>query len=265
MKRSYLTVLLLYMCLSFIWPVASMGEDISQIHGYEKQVGYVYIQMGTYPMERNGKRGPVIWRVLSAENNEMFAISEYILDIHQIIECDNKNDAEKTRKFRRIADYGESDLNIWMNSDMLSDLCSEQDFSNALIETRYGKLAILDYEQATNTAYGFTNSPTGKQMSRASKGTEYARTKRIYPDWGSCLSGEENHHAYWIASLRSPDDPENCIKMHIVGGNGHISAGVYTRVNIGVRPVITVDMTKLQIVSGTGTVKDPYIISILAE
>ena len=235
------------------------------LRGYIKGSGYVYVTLGTYPTERSGARKPVVWRVLSADNGEILLLSEYILDVHQVIECDNKNDSEVTRNFRRISDYGESDLHIWMNGEMLDDLCSEQDFKPLIIDKQYGKLYCLTADQILNPAYGFSATRWSSQPSHTTKGTAYAKSHRLYKDWGSTLCGEDGNDAYWIAELRDPEHPDENIKMSIVGGNGHLSHGVYTRVNIGVRPATVINAERVKVISGSGTKKAPYVLDIIPE
>lgn len=49
--------------------------------------------------------------------------------------------------------------------------------------------------------------------------------------------------------------------MQLIGYNGHLNWGAYTRVNVGLRPSVRLDMTQMEITGGTGTKKDPFILT----
>ena len=81
-------------------------------------------------------------------------------------------------------------------------------------------------------------------------GTEYAKANGLYvfqQKYG-------RHSPYWTRNQSTPDKRHaRCTKD---GGQlGHI---VSNRDNEGVRPAIYLDMTKAQILSGAGTMDDPF-------
>lgn len=45
----------------------------------------------------------------------------------------------------------------------------------------------------------------------------------------------------------------------IIGGNGHISWGGQGDVQKGIRPGVQLDLTKITITGGSGTLEDPWI------
>lgn len=257
MKRLF-GILAVCLLICAMIPV-SFAED--SIRGYEKGNGYVYVHLGTYPTDRDGTRQPVLWRVLGLENetNEALLLTEYIIDIQQVIFCDNAKDSD-ARNFRLISDYGESDLNVWLNETMLPDIMGDDPIINAVVEKQYGRLYPLTDEQHLNTEYGFSATRWQRQKSRMCPATEYAKHHKLYEDYGSdnpyLFVDAKGNSSYWSATIKDPVD----VKLSLVGVNGHLSFGVYTRVNVGVRPALVLDMSKCVIVSGTGTKSDPFIL-----
>lgn len=257
MKKAF-SILMICVLLCALIP-AAFAEDA--IRGYKKGSGYVYVYLGTYPTTKNGDRESVLWRVLFLEDetNEALLMTEYIIDVQQVIFCDNVKDSD-ARNFRLISDYGESDLNVWMNEVMLQDIMGEDPIIDAVVEKQYGRLYPLTDEQHLNTDYGFSATRWYRQKTRMCPATPYAKNHLLYENYGSehpylHVDGNGNS-CYWSATIKDPGD----VKLSLVGENGHLSFGVYTRVNVGVRPALVLDMDMCRIVSGTGTIKDPFVL-----
>lgn len=262
MKRIVTVLCVIVICLSVS---AAMCDQT--IRGYNDTDKYCYVHLGTYPMTAKGERGPVLWRVLSVDNGKALMLADKILDVQQVIFCDNMKDSN-ARKFRKITDYAESDLNTWLNEVMLADLCSEQDFSSALVERQYGRLYPLTIEQLLMPEYGFSKtrwvSDDKRLQSRQFIATDYARTHELYKGY----TKPANNKLYvdrkwgtspaWVAEVKGPKD----VKLALIGYNGHISYGVYTRVNVGVLPALTLDLAKCTVNGGSGTAEDPFTISV---
>lgn len=254
-------VLLLYFCLIFSSALAT------ELHGYTQAQHYEYLLLGTYPTEADGTRAPVLWRVLEVNDGKALILSDKILDVQQVIFCDNKKDSD-ARKFRKISSFIESDLYTWLNNDMLNDLCSEQEFSYAVLDTELGKLYPLTEEQLLTPAYGFTSTrwmgdEEGCLPSRQFYATDYAKTHELYANYtipaNNKLTVDKRYKSSsaWGANVKDPKD----IKMTLIGVNGHLSYAVYTRVNIGVLPAMLLDTSLLSVTGGSGTATDPYTLS----
>lgn len=262
MKRIAIMLCIALICMA-VFP--ALGEQT--IRGYSETDGYCYVELGTYPMTEDGERGPVLWRVLDVSDGQALLLSDKILDVQQVIFCDNMRDSD-ARKFRKISDYGESDLNTWMNETMLADLCSELDFSSALVEGQYGRLYPPTEEQLLKPEYGFSKTrwiDDSKRLEcRQFTATDYAKVHELYKGY----TKPANNKLYvdrkwgtssaWVANVKNPKD----VKLGLIGYNGHLSYGVYTRVNVGVLPALTLDLEKCTVSGGTGTAEDPFTISI---
>ena len=262
MKKFFSVILLMALVLSLC---SGSFADGSGLRGYSAEDGYIYLSLGTYPAEADGARAPVLWRVLDVSDGKALVLSDKILDVQQVIFCDNKKDSD-ARKFRKISAFTESDLFVWMNGTMLEDLCSEQDFRSLLIERELGFLYPLTEEQLLNPDYGFSKTrwvDDSKRLAcRQFFATEYAKEHELYEGYTTpamnklCVDGKWGSSSAWGANVKNPKD----IKLTLIGVNGHLSYGVYTRVNIGVLPAMTLDLSLLRITGGTGSAEDPFLL-----
>lgn len=246
MKRAFVMFLAALMLMS---AVSAVAEE--ELRGYEKGEGYQYVHFGEYPYERKGGVQPVLWRVLEVKDGRMLLLTEYIIDAQQVIFETDKKVIEK-RTYRRIKTYEESDLYTWMNTEALDTLLGDSPMRQALIEEEGGgKFFIMTDEQFLTTEYGFSADRWDEQITRQASVTPYAKARGVYE------SGENGKASYWVNAVKGEDD----YKFQLMGYNGHMSWGAYTRVNVGIRPSVRLDLSLLEVTGGTGTKKDPFVIS----
>ena len=254
MRKIWLTAVLLLAVLALTLPAAA--QEPAPLRGWEKAGGYQYVRLGTYPYEKDGTKAPVLWRVLEVSDGQALLLSEQILDVQQVLFVDNQRDAEKTHDFRRLTDYTESDLHAWMNGEMLDTLLGDDPLLAAVAQTERGRLYPLTDLEYMRPEYGFSASRYGEVKQRYATATPYAKARKLYPDWGRTLYVDSGTKAspYWVAQVKAPTD----IKMGIVGYNGHLSYGVYSRVNIGVRCALRLSTALIAVTGGQGTKDDPF-------
>ena len=218
------------------------------LRGYEKGNGWQYVYFGEYPYEKDGTIAPVLWRILEVEDGQALMLTEYVIDTQQII---FESDEKKIEKgdYRRITCYEESDLYTWMNSTALDTLLGDSSLRNALVDVPgQGKLFILTMEQYLNTDYGFSANKWDNQPTRHATGTPYAiKVRGLYKDSSGNVS-------YWAAGIKAVEGT----RFALVGYNGHMSWGGYTRTNVGLRMAVRLDLSQLEITSGLGTKQDPF-------
>ncbi len=250
---------------------SALAADIGDIRGYVKDEDYQILQLGTYPYEEDGTAAPLKWRVLYTENGVATLITEYIIDVHQVILTEDFKTTEK-RKYRPFTTFAESDLYAYLNGEMLSTMCAEQDFRDALEETENGKLFIFTNLEYMNEDYGFPHTKSGSTIEqpgevavaaakrRMAVGTPYAKAHTLYEDWtgkNKRLYVDVNGCSpYWTATMRRTDGKGSY--LGIIGKNGHISWSGYGSVHIGVRPVIRLNLSAFRVAGGTGTLEDPW-------
>lgn len=234
------------LCLALMLPAGA-----EEIRSYDKAAGgWQYALMGVYPYEADGSQREVLWRVLCVENGQALMLADQVLDVHQVINETNQ-EVIKARTYRRIASYTESDLHTWMNTEMLEALIPDEGLRDALVEGEFGKLYCLTTEQFTTAKFGFNRSMYGENFpDRKAAGTPYYVERGGYVDQGTKTA------PYWAATIRG----KTGYQLQLVGYNGHLSWGAYTRVNVGVRPALTVDLSRVEL-SGSGTREEPFLIS----
>ena len=267
MKKICILILLAALLLLTI-PLAA-AEDTSVLRGYSK--GYQYVLMGNYPYDSNGlvwgndpygsgntKDEPVLWRILSVEDNTVLLLTEYVIELQQVTFIHDE-EAIKRYDFPRHEKYSQTDLCHWINEEMLPHLFDQDPLVYALMEEgENGRLFCLTSKQLLRSDYGFRETVKPTKV-RITTPTPYARKRRIYRK-DKPINYKAGGTPYWVGSMM-----EGKSKLHIVGYDGHISGGVYSRDNIGIRPAVRLNLDLIGIESGTGTQKDPFILKYTGE
>jgi len=254
-KRKLIAGILWLLCLAVLLPAQA------EMRGYARGQGYVYALLGSYPYEKDGTAKPVLWRVLTVENDQALLLTEYIIDTKQIIfETDPK--VIENHSFRRIETYAESDLYAWLNSEGIDALLGDEEIRAALIEEpELGLLFPLKQEQYLDEdTYGFSKGQWGEALNaypkRQAESTPYARANGLYVESGNGKS------PYWCVAIKGAKD----YKFGLVGYNGHISWGAYTNKKVaGLRLALRLDLSKVEITGGLGTQEQPYTLRYTGE
>ena len=254
---------------------AALAADMSQVRGYDKdsEQEYQYLLMGTYPYEEDGTEAPLLWRILGREEDTIHLFTEYLIDVRQVFEVDNYK-AAKAHKYPKGVTFEETDLYAWVNGEMTQTILKDEDFSAAIVEAGGGKFHIMDNTEMRRTDWGFPDNTMGNTIenpgeviavnakNRKGWGTPYAKAVRLYPDWGGkprdrlfLFREYGSSSPYWSAKMRTS-------MCGIIGGNGHLSWSGCGDVQKGVRPALVLDLTKLEITGGTGTLEDPWTMKV---
>ena len=255
MKRKLIVGIVFLLCLTAFFSARA------ELRGYAKGSGYEYVLLGSYPYEQDGTEKPVLWRVLTVENDQALLLTEYILDTKQIIfESDPK--VIENHSFRRISEYAESDLYQWLNAEGIDRLLGREDIRAALIEEP-GLGFLFPLPQALymdENTYGFSKGQWGEELNayprRQAVSTPYAQANGLYVEKGNGKS------PYWCVSIKGAKD----YKFGLVGYNGHISWGAYTNIKVGgLRLAVRLDLNKIAVSGGLGTMENPYTLSFAGE
>ena len=268
MKKTVRFLFFLFLCLSLLLSAASAE---TALRGYDKSYPkgqkYQYVLLGDYPYEKNGDTKPVLWWILEVKDGQALLFSDIILDTQQVMLCDNEKDSNN-HDFRRMNDFSESDLCQWMNTTMLDTLLGDDPMRSALVETRYGLLYPLTDDQMLTRAYGFSNARyddvNGFPERRASA-SPYAKSIKLYPNWGKQLYIDHSYGTspYWVIGFRTQGTA--CYFLQLCGYDGHLSYGSYSRTGVGVRPALTLDLSKCAVASGDGTRENPFVMEYTGE
>ena len=246
-----LCLLLAMLCLC---PAVLAEDTASALRGWNKQEGYVYLTLGTFPQTAEGERQPILWRVLSAEEGRALLLSEYVLEARRI-HGDYKEYANKpTNKSNPgfAGDFTQTEMAQYLNGEFASANFSAGELALILPDETLGTFWLLSGDELKNKDYGFTSNE-----SRKAWGTEYAKANGLFV-YGSHRG---NHSPYWTRTQSTSNaQGARCIKSQ--GELGYIN--VITE-DEGMRPACWLDMTKVEILSGTGTMEDPFVLATAEE
>ena len=197
---------------------------------------------------------PIIWNVLSNNNNEYFAVSSLLLDAHCFYNCE---DLYETRiidgQTIYANNYKYSDIRAWLNGDFYNRAFALGDkyvqttvVDNSLPtadDTRQhyicpnteDKVFLLSYADYNNSSYGFSSD-----MSRYCRTTDWARAK------GALIDGRSGMYEPYMFNgnylTRSPGMNSyylSCVSaIGKVPGGGLVNNGYHS-----VRPGITIKLS----------------------
>ena len=125
--------------------------------------------------DKNDDKTPISWRVLSVNGNDVFLMSDKILDYYnEEIAVDIEKGWEK------------SSIREWLNKDFYNEAFNKDD-RKSIKETNVintdenntkDRIYLMSAEEAVNTGYGFLGCRTAETDTRSARHTEY--TKSIF-------------------------------------------------------------------------------------
>ena len=272
MVRKWLSVLLALVLL--LSAAAAEGE----LRGYSEEDGYIYVTFGRYYQSMDGgipddgkqawqwsvqaknerkaaKKAkqeynpgeaavePILWRVLSADGERIFLLSEYVLFASVV--------HSNLREFQEIgSDFGRTELGMKLNGEFMAEAFSEAEQEAMISRGTLGKVSLPDSDELKDETLGFGNKKKQYELRKA-WATEYAiRVTGAYvyqPKNG-------NHTPYWLREQGTKDRRhERSIK-----NDGAIGTLAATGEDVGVRPEIWLLPEAVRIDGGVGTKEDPY-------
>lgn len=264
--KKFFRLLLLSLCLT----VFLTGAVAEPLRGYEPKQGYVYVTLGRYPQTVDGGtpgdpaaawkwKGsviedpsgleltpePILWRVLAADDEQIWIQSEYILLAMPI-----HTDYTEYKRFK--GDFTQTELWSFLNGQFLAEAFTSEEAEMFLPADGDGKLFILSSDDLKNKALGFTGNAARKAWA-----TEYAVRVTgafVYKQAEKCCS------PYWTStpstSGQAAGRAARCTKQ-----DG--SVGYYNTSNPeeGVRPSGRLKAGSFTVTAGTGTPDDPLVLT----
>ena len=258
---------------------AALGEGT--LKGYSKEDGYTYLLLGRYPQTAAGDIEPILWRVLTTDDEKAYLLSEYILFARAL-----HNNRNEYAKFK--GDFAQTELCQYLNTTFTEAAFTEEELSMLLPCENYGKVFLITREDMKNREIGLgawtsKKDPTLKQIEEnpavRAWGTEWAIRNNGYDpeeypdpkakvrnatDTANITLGEKRLYVfqakygscspYWGRSP-STTDRKQAVCTKDGGQVGRIEVG---RDNEGVRPALYLAANGYRIVSGSGTMEDPY-------
>ena len=264
--------------------VSVRGEDASPLRGYTKEDGYVYLTMGEYPQTADGEVQPILWRVLTTDDEKAYLLSEYILFARVM--------HTSLKEYRDVlkGDFAQTDLCRYLNQEFAEQAFTEEEMEMLLPCENFGKVFLITLEDMNNQSYGLGKTLVGStKVSKIKEnpglrawGTEWAIKNNGYPEeeypnpekYIKGLAGASvpvkdcrlyvfsakfgSHSPYW-ARTQSTSDRRHAVCIKDGGQIGHIEVG---RDNEGVRPALYLANGSYTIAGGSGTMEDPYTLAL---
>ena len=240
--------------LTVVLTVASVVPAFADatLHGYSKGAGYEYVAFGSYPTDADGTVRPILWRVLRADNNEAWLLSEYVLfgsPVHG--------------DYEHYQGWEKSDLYLYLNSVFINDAFTDEEQAALVNRTEDNALVtLITSDEMKDASIGFSSN-----NARLCESTAYAK---ILPDppifelpktnnkgrWKPLYIYSKGHkYSPWWSRTRSVDYPHEQRRVMDEGKIGRISTG---NSDLGVRPTVYVNLSLLSIGSGSGSMDNPY-------
>lgn len=208
---------------------------------WNKEQGYCYVSFGEYPFEENGTKKPIAWRVLSLEENKIYAFSEYILDVKKLHES-----WKEYSKFKDDEAWLRSDCYKWLNESFINEAFSKEEIS-CLNPDAAGSVSLISSDDFKNKAFGFET-----KKSRFSYGTPYSYKQGPA---GLYVYSKSKSSPIWTRTRSKQKHAQRTTKV-----DGSIGYAAVSWKDIGVRPVIWILMDKVEILGGNGSLESPYVL-----
>ncbi|NLX83483.1 MAG: hypothetical protein GXZ04_06685 [Clostridiales bacterium] len=200
---------------------------------FNKDQGYSYVTFGQYPFEADGTARPLLWRYLETREGVSYLMSEYILHVSRI-----HNIAQG------YPGWDEADLNAWLQEEFVKKAFSEE-AAAALFEMEgLGRVSLPSSDDVKNKAFGFEND-----KARRAIGTPWADENGLF------FYRNKGHSPYWMRTPSNQKYAHRSIKLE--GNLGYLGV---TAEDMGVRPVIWLVDSMLEVSGGSGSMTDPFML-----
>lgn len=273
---------LILLAAALVLTVSAAAEE--ELRGYTKEDGYVYLRLGQYPQTADGGIEPILWRVLTTDDEKAYLLSEYILFARAL-----HNNRNEYAQFR--GDFAQTELCRYLNTTFAGDAFTEEEMSMLLPCENFGKVFLVTREDMQNRDIGLgawtsRKDPTLKQIEEnpavRAWGTEWAIRNNGYDpaeypdpkmkvrnstDTANITLGEKRLYVFqakygscspWWGRSQAVSDKRQAVCTKDGGQVGRIEVG---RDNEGVRPALYLAAGRYEIAAGTGTKEDPFVIT----
>ena len=252
----------------------------SALRGYNKEDGYVYLRLGQYPQTEDGGIEPILWRVLTVDDEKAYLLSEYILFARAL--------HTSRKEYEQFGgDFAQTELCHYLNTTFAEQAFTEEDLGMLLECEDFGKVFLVTRDEMKDKKIGLSTTLEGSTNPKKIEanpgvrawGTEWAIKNNGYPvseypdpkakirnatDTANITVGEKRLYVFmakygacspWWGRSAAKSHADQAVCTKDGGQIGRIEVG---RDNEGVRPALYLAEGKYQIVSGSGTKDDPF-------
>lgn len=234
MKRLVCALIVSALILSMVPGLANEAS----LNGYDKKnKTYDYVLFGNFPTQADGTESGILWRVLSAADDSAYLLSDLILEARRI-------DPQPYP----YSGWQKSELYKYLNGEFEKKAFSDAEQTALILNEDEGAVTLPTIDDVRNADYGL-----GTNDSRQAQSTEYAKANGLF-----VYQGKKQYSPYWT---RTPST-DHAYAHRKVMDDGKTGYHCVETVNIGMRPAITIDLSQVMIVSGSGSKDDPYQLSV---
>lgn len=191
---------------------------------------------------------PILWRILSADDNQFYVMSEYVLFASPV-------HPSMTEYRETGSDFGQTQICAKLNGEFADTAFSDAEKDAMLPIASYGKVSLPSADDLNNPAMGFSKK---KLATRKAMATEYAIRSTgafVYQVSVGC------HSPYWLRE-QAESDKRQARSTKQTGSVGRLHCDA---ADVGARPVICLSADRIRITGGSGTKEDPYQLSAIEE
>ena len=200
---------------------------------YDKTAGYHYVAFGSYPYEKDGTVRPILWRMLRQEGGRVYLLSEYLIEVSRL---------------HSVAfgypGWDKADLNLWLNGEFIDKAFTPAEAAALTEEPELGRVSLPSDADIKDKALGFDSD-----QSRRAIGSPWADSRGLF------FYRHKGHSPYWTRTPSTKDFAHRTTKLE--GNIGYLGV---TADDLGVRPVIWLDQSLVQVQSGSGAMMDPFVL-----
>lgn len=258
MKRVLICMLLaMLLAVSF-----AHAEEV--LRGYDRKAGYQYVHLGAFPQEADGTVKPILWRVLSVNDEYAYLLSEYLL-------FNNRVHPDDQAYIAFNAAFNQTEMYTLLNGPFEGNPIPKEEQDALKKKERLGRVhiantsfkeeAFTENEQAmlvTDEELGTVFLVTADDLKNSDLGFRSSKDRKAYGTAYAMENGlfvyQNGSSPYWTRSQsQSFAYGTRCTKVD--GDLGYIRCVV---MNEGCRPAVRLSLAGLSVSGGNGTMDDPY-------
>ena len=220
----------LLLCVSVAVPALAGG---TQIRGWDGS-SYQYVNFGD--LYGSSMPKPILWRVLAVYGNNALLLSELALDSRQF---DTNS-----------SDWNTSKIKAWLNDTFLNGAFNNRSEFDALLnDAELGRVFLLAKGDYLDESLGFSATEHYADNARRTSSDATAIQNGA---WTTKIN------SYCTYYTRTANDKNT---LWQVRGDGALGIARYDRDNVAIRPAVRVDLSRLSVAGGDGTMASPFFFS----
>ena len=192
---------------------------------------------------------PILWRILSVEEDRIYAMSEYVLFASPV------HPSMKEYRDELHGDFGQTLICAKLNGEFADTAFTDAEKEALLPFGAYGRVSLPAAADLSSQDMGFSKK---KPQTRKAKATEFAIRSTGAIVYRIAVG---NHTPYWTRE-QSEQDGRHARATKQTGAVGHLHCDA---ADVGARPVVYLNPDRIRITGGSGTKEDPWLLSAVEQ